>query len=67
MTKQEAIEMFGTGAALARALGIARGAISLWPSVLDQARIDRVRGAAMRLGKSLPGDQTKRQEEGAHA
>jgi len=67
MTKQEAIEMFGTGAALARALGITRGAISLWPSVLYQARIDRVRGAAMRLGKSLPGDQTKRQEEGAHA
>lgn len=67
MTKQEAIEMFGTGAALARALGITRGAISLWPSVLDQARIDRVRGAAMRLGKSVPGDQTKRREEGAHA
>ncbi|MCV6795796.1 Cro/CI family transcriptional regulator [Achromobacter ruhlandii] len=67
MTKQEAIEMFGTGAALARALGITRGAISLWPSDLDQARIDRVRGAAMRLGKSLPGDQTKHQKEGAHA
>lgn len=50
MTKQEAIAMFGSGAALARALGLTRGAISLWPDVLDQRRADMVSGAAMRLG-----------------
>lgn len=54
MTKQDAIKAFGSGAALARALGITRGAVSLWPTELDQARIDRVRGAALRLGKQVP-------------
>lgn len=56
MTKQDAIAAFGSGAALARALGITRGAVSLWPAVLDQARIDRIRGAALRLGKAVPGE-----------
>ncbi|OWT68066.1 MULTISPECIES: Cro/CI family transcriptional regulator [unclassified Achromobacter] len=51
MTKQEAIAKFGNGAALARALGITRSAISQWPDVLDQTRTDLVNGAAMRLGK----------------
>jgi DNA-binding transcriptional regulator YdaS (Cro superfamily) len=50
MTKQQAIAMFGSGAKLARALGITRGAVSQWPDDLDQDRTDRVNGAALRLG-----------------
>lgn len=53
MTKQEAIGIFGSGAALGRALGLTRGAISFWPEELDQGRADRVRGAALRLGLDL--------------
>ncbi|RSE84339.1 Cro/CI family transcriptional regulator [Achromobacter denitrificans] len=59
MTKQEAIRAFGSGAALARALGLTRGAISQWPMQLDQTRADRVSGAALRLGKRLPSECTK--------
>lgn len=51
MTKQEAINLFGTGAALARALGFTRSAISQWPDELDQTRADLVNGAALRLGR----------------
>lgn len=46
--------MFGSGASLARALGLTRGAISLWPDDLDQRRADMVAGAAMRLGLGEP-------------
>jgi hypothetical protein len=68
MTKQEAIAAFGSGANLARALGMTRGAISLWPETLDQRRADMVAGAAMRLGKSGKGVLTKRPaKELAHA
>ncbi|MDQ2139562.1 Cro/CI family transcriptional regulator [Alcaligenaceae bacterium B3P038] len=49
MKKIEAISMFGSGAALARALDLTRGAISQWPDVLDQRRTDQVRGAHARL------------------
>lgn len=53
MTKQEAINTFGTAANLARALGMTRSAISMWPNDLDNQRADRVRGAAIRLRKKL--------------
>lgn len=59
MTKQEAIQAFGSGAALARALGLTRGAISQWPPQLDQTRADRVSGAALRLGKRVAGGTDK--------
>jgi len=54
MTKKEAIEIFGSGAALGRALGISRAAVWQWPERLDQKQTDMVVGAAVRLGKSLP-------------
>jgi len=50
MNKVEAINIFGNASALARALGLTRGRISQWSSELDQAQIDRVTGAAYRLG-----------------
>ncbi|MEN5158940.1 Cro/CI family transcriptional regulator [Achromobacter spanius] len=59
MTKQEAIQAFGSGAALARALGLTRSAISQWPRQLDQTRADRVSGAALRLGKRLTNGTAK--------
>jgi hypothetical protein len=54
MTKQQAIALFGDGAALGRALGITKGAISQWPDDLDQGKTDRVIGALIRLGRAVP-------------
>jgi hypothetical protein len=54
MKKQDAIDLFGSGAALARALGVTRQLIWAWPADLDEHQTDRVIGAAIRLGK-LPG------------
>lgn len=61
MTKTDAIQLFGTQTALARALGLTDSAVSQWPEELTQERIDRVTGAAIRLG--LLGEKRKR----AHA
>ena len=54
MTKQEAVSTFGNNVALAAALGVTKQAITAWPAILDLARADRVRGAALRLGKRIP-------------
>jgi len=54
LTKQQAVSMFGGGVALARALGLTKGAISQWPEVLDQKRTAMVIGAAVQLGKAVP-------------
>lgn len=50
LRKQQAIALFGSGAALARALGYTRARISQWPEILDQRQADLVVGAAVRLG-----------------
>ena len=50
MTKTDAIQLFGSQTALARALGLTDSAVSQWPEELTQERIDRVTGAAIRLG-----------------
>lgn len=54
ITKQQAVKAFGNQAKLAAALGVTRAAISVWPEVLDQARQDRVIGAAKRLNVRIP-------------
>jgi hypothetical protein len=56
MTKQQAIEIFGSGAALGRAIGLTRGRISQWPPHLGQRETDLVVGAAVRMGRPLPAD-----------
>lgn len=56
MKKSEAIRLFDTGAALARAVGLTRGRISQWPDELTQKQADLVRGAAVRLGKMQADD-----------
>ncbi len=54
ISKQQAIELFGSSTKLGRALKLSRSAISQWPEELDQWRIDVVIGAALRLGKLRP-------------
>jgi hypothetical protein len=54
LTKQQAIAMFESGAALGRALGITKGAISQWPETLDQRQTAMVLGAAVQHGKTIP-------------
>ena len=54
ISKQQAIEIFGSGAKLGLALGLGRSAISQWPEKLGQKRTDLVMGAALRLGKLFP-------------
>ena len=55
MTKSQAIAVFGgTGAELARALGVSRSYVSQWPEELPARVVDRILGAAFRLGKEIP-------------
>lgn len=61
MRKSDAIRIFETGAALARAVGLSRGRISQWPDELTQKQADLVIGAALRLGKPLPTDLETKQ------
>lgn len=49
MTKTQAIELFGSKAAIARALGVSRQAVQAWPESLDRKRSDQILGAATRL------------------
>ncbi len=54
MEKQVAINLFGSGAALGRALGVSRQSISQLPGTLPQAVADRVVGAVIRSGRLTP-------------
>jgi transcriptional repressor of cell division inhibition gene dicB len=54
LTKQQATAIFGSGAALGRALGITRSAVSQWPDELDQQRTAMIIGAAVQSGRAVP-------------
>ena len=54
MTKTQAAKLFGSYAAMARALGVGKACVSRWPDQLDQARQDRIMGCALRLGLLKP-------------
>ena len=54
MKKNTAIEIFGSGAQLARSIGITRGAVWLWPETLTIRQQDEVIGAAIRLNLITP-------------
>lgn len=54
MNKKIAISLFGSGAALGRALGISRTAVGFWPEILTIRQQDEVIGAAIRLNKITP-------------
>jgi predicted XRE-type DNA-binding protein len=53
LTKEQAIELFGGKQKdVAEAIGVTPSAISQWPDgELDRATVDRLVGAALRLGK----------------
>lgn len=52
MTKREAINLFGNRHKdLAEALGVTEGRISQLPDELKPEQVDRVLGAALRLGR----------------
>lgn len=51
MKKIEAIALFGSQSATARALGVTPSYISQWPDELPERLADRVVGAAIRLGR----------------
>jgi len=53
MKKSDAVKIFGNQSDLAKAIGLSKSAVSQWPDPLRQAHIDRVIGAAVRLGKDL--------------
>lgn len=54
MDKKTATSLFGSGAALGRALGISKAAIGNWHGNLSQRQQDEVIGAAIRLNKISP-------------
>ncbi|WP_369053087.1 Cro/CI family transcriptional regulator [Burkholderia gladioli] len=56
LTKQQAVDLFGSQAALARALGVTRGAIWQWADELDIRQTAMVVGAAVVAGKTIPPD-----------
>ena len=45
MTKQQAIDLFGSAYKLAQALGISRQAVAQWPQELSRQREMAVKGA----------------------
>ena len=55
MKKEDAIQLFGSVTATARAIGITAQAVSNWPAVLSRAIEDRVIAAAVRHDKLLTG------------
>jgi hypothetical protein len=54
MKKKDAIAIFGTGAALGRALSLTRGAVHNWADTLTQRQSDEIIGAALRLKVLTP-------------
>lgn len=54
MKKTEAVTAFGGVTNLAQALNVTRQAIYQKPEDLPQEDVDRIRGAALRLGVKMP-------------
>jgi transcriptional repressor of cell division inhibition gene dicB len=54
LTKQQAIEIFGSRKDLCAVLELTNARISQWPEQLDQKTSDWVIGAAIRNGKPIP-------------
>jgi transcriptional regulator with XRE-family HTH domain len=57
MKKTDAVRLFGKVKDLAEALGVTSSAVSQWPEQLPVRLADQVRGAAARLGRSMPGPE----------
>ncbi len=65
MKKQDAIQIFGSAAELARATGKSRAAVSRLNDNLTQSKSDEVIGAAIRTGVKVPADILRRHRRGA--
>lgn len=50
MTKDQALALFGDRSSLATALGVTPARVSQLPATLPQRDVDRIVGAALRLG-----------------
>ena len=64
MTKTEVIKVFGSQAAIAKALGISRSAVSQWNEFLTPDNRTKVIAAASILGIEIP-ESWKRSEQSA--
>lgn len=56
MTRDEAIAHFGSAAALARALGISRAAVSKWPDAVPEGsayKLEVITGGKLRVNPEL--------------
>jgi hypothetical protein len=54
LSKEQAIQIFGSRKDLCAAMDLTNSRISQWPEQLDQKTTDLVVGAAVRLGRVLP-------------
>jgi hypothetical protein len=54
MKKEQLKTIFGNYVKAAKALGVTKGAITNWDTILDSHQVDRIRGAAVRLGVYNP-------------
>ena len=67
MTKREAIEYFGTAAAVGRALGIGRAAVGAWDEIpIDrQCQLEIVTGGAIKADRDKLFPQASESKEAA--
>ncbi len=63
MTRQDAITLFGSVSALAKAVKVTVGAVSQWKEELTPIQRDRVLAAALREGKQIPAHWLERKEK----
>jgi hypothetical protein len=54
LSKEQAIQIFGSRKDLCAAMDLTNSRISQWPDQLDQKTTDLVIGAAVRVGKAIP-------------
>lgn len=59
MTKDKAVEIFGSQASLARAIGVSKSAIGAWKDPLTDSCRDRVIAAIVRHRKLSPVEATR--------
>jgi len=54
LSKEQAIQIFGSRKDLCVAMDLTNSRISQWPEQLDQRTTDLVIGAAVRVGRQIP-------------
>ena len=54
MNKEQAVEIFGSQARLAEAVGVTTSAVAQWKETLTERQSDRVIAALVRAGREVP-------------